>query len=81
MRPVQSRYRGQGYVHCLNTEQDSMVEEVDRWKYSTMTLDRLCGVATSLVETLVASVPPRIRTIGDCKMMVCRSGNVLSFLT
>jgi len=69
VRPVQSRYRGQGYVHCLNTEQDSMVEEVDRWKYSTMTLDRLCGVATSLVETLVASVPPRIRTIGDCKMM------------
>ena len=72
MRPVQSRYRGQGYVHCLNTEQDSMVEEVDRWKYSTMTLDRLCGVATSLVETLVASVPPRIGGIGDCKMMVCR---------
>ena len=70
VRPVQSRYRGQGYVHCLNSNQDTMVEEVDRWKYSTITLDRLCGVASSQVKALVASVPPKARSVGDCKMMV-----------
>jgi E1A-binding protein p400 len=69
IRPVQSRYRGQGYISCLNTGHSTTVEEVDRWKYSTMTLDRMCGVASTLVETLVASVPPKARTIGDSKMV------------
>merc|ERR1719318_1608485 len=68
VRPVQSRYRGQGYVNCLNTSLDSPVEEVSRWRYSTRTLASLCGVASRGVKTLVASVPPKDTGISDCKM-------------
>merc|ERR1719318_1883447 len=68
VRPVQSRFRGQGYVNCLNTSLDSPVEEVSRWRYSTRTLASLCGVASRGVETLVASVPPKETGISDCKM-------------
>jgi len=32
VKPVQSRYTGQGYVNCLNTSLDSPVEEVSVWR-------------------------------------------------
>jgi len=68
VRPVQSRYRGQGYVNCLNTSLDSPVEEVARWRYSTRVLGSLCSVASREVQTLVASVQPKDTGVRDSKM-------------
>jgi len=68
VRPVQSRYRGQGYVNCLNASLDSPVEEVARWKYSTSVLPLLCDISNELIDNVMSSLPPRSTSISDCKM-------------
>merc|ERR1712098_364894 len=80
LRPVKSRFRGQGYVNCLNTSDFSCysssegrqtVSQPQRdadWRYSTSTLDTLCRVGSDNVEKIIHNSDPSGCVVSDNKM-------------
>ena len=71
LRPVKSRFRGQGYVNCLNTEDFSSNSSSDAdWRYSTRFLDSLCKVGNENLKKIIQNSDPNGCVVSDNKMKV-----------
>jgi len=69
LRPVKSRFRGQGYVNCLNTEDFSSNSSSDAdWRYSTRFLDSLCKVGNENLKKIIQNSDPNGCVVSDNKM-------------
>ena len=69
VKPLRSRFRGQGHVNCLNT--GAGAEQQQDWRYSTRGLASLCSVAAASLATILRTSQPRDTGLSDNKMKVC----------
>ena len=71
LRPLRSRFRGQGYVNCLNNADTCETPSSDTWRYSTSTLTNMCRVSDQCLETILQNAQPKDDGQSDNKMKVC----------
>ena len=85
IKPLRSRFRGQGYVNCLNAREDSFTRmspddpghgdiPLDDWRYSTSALGLLCRVSNECLDQVLKNVQPNDDGLSDNKMKVRTSG-------
>ena len=81
IKPLRSRFRGQGYVNCLNAEIDSLARTspenldhndipCDDWRYSTSALALLCRVSNDCLNQVLKNAQPYDDGLSDNKMKV-----------
>ena len=69
VKPLRSRFRGQGHVNCLNTGAEAE-QQLQDWRYSTRGLGSLCSVAAASLATILRTSQPRDTGLADNKMKV-----------
>ena len=85
IKPLRSRFRGQGYVNCLNAREDSFTRmspddpghgdiPLDDWRYSTSALGLLCRVSNECLDQVLKNAQPNDDGLSDNKMKVRTSG-------
>ena len=85
IKPLRSRFRGQGYVNCLNAREDSFTRmspddpghgdiPLDDWRYSTSALGLLCRVSNECLDKVLKNAQPNDDGLSDNKMKVRTSG-------
>ena len=75
IKPLRSRFRGQGYVNCLNAGDDSftrMSSDIPRddWRYATSSLVHLCSVSDKCLDQVLKNAQPNDDGLSDNKMKV-----------
>ena len=72
LRPLRLRFRGQGYVNCLNNGDTCQSPSSDTWRYSTSILNDMCQVSEQNLGTILANAQPKDDGQSDNKMKVCQ---------
>ena len=81
IKPLRSRFRGQGYVNCLNAREDSLPRlspedpshgdiPRDDWRYSTSALGLMCRVSNECLDQVLKNYQPSDDGLSDNKMKV-----------
>ena len=67
IKPLRSRFRGQGHVNCLNAR-----EEIPRddWRYATSSLGQICSVSDQCLDQVLKNAQPKDDGLSDNKMKV-----------